>query len=101
MKNFYKGKRIFVTGHTGFKGSWLCRVLLELGAEVVGYSLEPNTLPNLFDISGVGKDINSHIGDIRDIETLIKVFNKEKPEIVIQLAAQPLVLESYNQPRYT
>lgn len=99
--SFYKGKKVLVTGHTGFKGSWLCRILVNAGAEVTGYALEPNTSPNLFDICGVKGKINSVIGDVRDYEHLNKVFDEVQPEIVLHLAAQPLVRESYDNPRYT
>ena len=70
--SFYKGKKVFVTGHTGFKGSWLCKILKEFGAEVTGYSLEPNTNPSLFNIANIERDIHSVIGDIRDYEALKK-----------------------------
>lgn len=99
--NFYKNKKVFVTGHTGFKGSWLSKILARFGAQVTGYALEPNTDPNLFAIAKIGKDINSVIGDIRNYEKLKEVFDEARPEIVFHLAAQPLVLESYRQPRYT
>ncbi|WP_259473411.1 CDP-glucose 4,6-dehydratase [Clostridium estertheticum] len=98
---FYKGKKVLVTGHTGFKGSWLCKILVNAGAEVTGYSLTPPTNPNLFEISGIEKDINSVIGDIRDLEKLMDTFKKYKPEIVFHLAAQPIVLEGYKEPAYT
>lgn len=99
--SFYKGKTVLVTGHTGFKGSWLCRILVMAGAKVVGYSLEPPTEPNLFTILGLDKQITSIIGDIRDYEKLLGVFTKYKPEIVFHLAAQPIVRTSYEEPRYT
>ena len=99
--SFYKGKKVLVTGHTGFKGSWLCKILVNAGAEVTGYSLTPPTNPNLFEISGIEKDINSVIGDIRDLEKLMNTFKKYKPEIVFHLAAQPIVLEGYKEPAYT
>ena len=98
---FYKGKKVLVTGHTGFKGSWLCKILIKAGAEVTGYSLTPPTNPNLFEISGIEKEINSVIGDIRDLEKLMDTFNKYKPEIVFHLAAQPIVRDSYKEPVYT
>jgi len=98
---FYKGKKVLVTGHTGFKGSWLCKILVKAGAEVTGYSLIPPTKLNLFEISQIEKGINSVIGDIRDLEKLMGTFNKYKPEIVFHLAAQPIVLESYKEPVYT
>ena len=98
---FYKGRKVFVTGHTGFKGAWLCKILSFAGADVTGYALEPPTNPNLFTIADIAKDINSVIGDIRDYDKLKQVFNAVSPEIVIHMAAQPLVLESYIQPKYT
>lgn len=99
--SFYNGKRVFVTGHTGFKGSWLCRLLSLLGAEVTGYALKPETDPNLFDISGIEHKINSNIGDIRDFSRLKDCFDSACPEIVFHLAAQPIVRESYINPKYT
>lgn len=99
--NFYKGKRVFITGHTGFKGSWLCKILSMLGAEVTGYSLMPNTDPSLYEIAGIEKLVDSVIGDIRDYDGLKKAFYKAQPEIVLHLAAQPIVRDSYKEPRYT
>lgn len=99
--DFYKGKKVFVTGHTGFKGSWLCRILISAGAEVTGYSLTPPTTPNLFDIADIKPHINSVIGDIRDFETLKKAYDNADPEIVFHLAAQPIVRDSYKEPAYT
>ena len=99
--SFYKGKKVFVTGHTGFKGSWLCRILLNAGAIVTGYSLAPSTNPSLFELAGIKKDINHNIGDIRDFEKLKRVFDEAQPEIVLHLAAQPIVRESYKNPAYT
>lgn len=96
---FYNGKRVLVTGHTGFKGSWLCKMLVSLGAEVCGYALEPPTQPNLFDMLNL--PIKSVIGDIRDYDKLKGVFDDFKPEIVLHLAAQPIVRDSYKLPRYT
>lgn len=98
---FYRNKKVLITGHTGFKGSWLCKLLLMCGAHVTGYSLAPPTNPNLFDLSGVEKDIHSVIGDIRDLPVLQKVFSDHKPEVVIHLAAQPIVREGYRIPAYT
>ena len=98
---FYKGKTVLITGHTGFKGSWLSKILIGLGAKVIGYALEPNTNPNLYTLSEIEKEMTSIIGDIRDYEKLNNVFKKYKPEIVFHLAAQPLVLEGYKEPRYT
>ncbi|MCL2404055.1 MAG: CDP-glucose 4,6-dehydratase [Defluviitaleaceae bacterium] len=98
---FWKGKRVFITGHTGFKGSWLCRVLTGAGADITGYALTPPTNPNLFSISGIEDKINSCIGDIRDRDMLARAFDKSQPEIVIHMAAQPLVRDSYKNPAYT
>lgn len=97
---FYSGKRVLVTGHTGFKGSWLCRLLTGAGAEVTGYALEPES-PSLFAEAHIGDRMNSVIGDIRDREKLLSVFCETRPEIVFHLAAQPLVRESYKNPAYT
>lgn len=101
IKDFYKDKVVFVTGHTGFKGTWMCKVLTLMGAKVIGYSLAPPTTPNLYDLSGVDKNIDSIIGDIRDIYKLINTVNKYKPDIIIHMAAQPLVKDSYINPVYT
>lgn len=98
---FYKGKKVFITGHTGFKGSWLCKLLINLGAEVTGYALQPQGGANLFSISRVGKSMTSIIGDVRDKDFLFETFKKANPEIVIHMAAQPIVLESYHNPVYT
>ena len=99
--SFFKGKRVFLTGHTGFKGSWMCRILVGAGAELTGYSLEPPTTPNLFDLAGVRERMNSVIGDIRDFDALFAAFDAAQPEIVIHMAAQPIVRDSYREPRYT
>lgn len=99
--SFYKGKNVLVTGHTGFKGSWLCFILEKLGANVTGYSLESPTDPSLFKVCGIEKKITSVIGDIRDLELLKKTFEKSQPEIVLHLAAQPIVRTSYQNPVYT
>jgi len=99
--SFFSGKRIFVTGHTGFKGSWLCRILVTAGAIVTGYSLEPPTDPNLFSLCGFAGSVNSVIADIRDRDKLFDVFRQTSPELVIHMAAQPLVRESYKYPVYT
>jgi len=101
MLEFYKNKKVFVTGHTGFKGSWLCKILVNAGAEVTGYSLKAPTNPSLFKISGIEKHIKSYIGDIRDYDSLRKAFNDAQPEIVLHLAAQPIVRDSYKDPKYT
>lgn len=101
LEEFYKGKRVLVTGHTGFKGSWLCRILTLAGAEVTGYSLNPSTDPSLFEIAGIGTGLTSVIGDVRDLEHLEKAFEEARPEIVFHLAAQPIVRDSYKDPVYT
>lgn len=98
---FYKGKKILLTGHTGFKGTWLCKLLLMAGAEITGYSLEPPTDPSLFALSGMDTQMHSVIGDIRDLAHLRTVFEKVQPEIVLHLAAQPIVRDSYKNPVYT
>ncbi len=99
--SFYKGKRVFLTGHTGFKGAWMSRVLIGAGAIVTGYSFEPPTEPNLFYLSGVAENMTSVIGDIRDFDHLKRVFDAAQPEIVLHLAAQPIVRTGYEQPVYT
>ena len=99
--SFYKGKRVFVTGHTGFKGTWLCQMLVGAGAQVTGYSLQPPTDPSLFALSGLENRMNSIIGDVRDYDYLLAAFREAKPEIVLHLAAQPIVRESYRTPRET
>ena len=96
--DFYRGRRVLVTGHTGFKGSWLCEILLETGASVKGYALESPTDPSLFDILGLSERVDSEIADIRDFKKLSAVFAQFEPEIVFHLAAQPLVRESYRDP---
>ena len=98
---FYQGKRVLVTGHTGFKGTWMCAMLLQAGAQVTGYALEPPTEPGIYALSGIDAKIHSVIGDIRDLEHLQKVFDEVQPEIVIHMAAQPIVRESYKNPVYT
>lgn len=99
--NFYQGKKVFVTGHTGFKGTWLCKMLIDAGADVTGYALPAPTEPSLFAISGIEGKMGSIIGDIRDREKLESVFEKAEPEIVLHLAAQPIVRMSYQEPAYT
>ena len=99
--SFYKGKKVLVTGHTGFKGSWMCRVLKNAGAEVTGFSLEPPTKPSLFEMANIADGMNSVIGDIRDFDALKACFDAAKPEIVLHLAAQPIVRDSYKAPKYT
>ena len=99
--NFYKGKKVLVTGHTGFKGSWLCKLLSMAGAEVTGYSLKPPTEPSLFKLANIEQEINSVIGDIRDLAAVQQFFEESQPEIVLHLAAQPIVRDSYKEPVYT
>lgn len=101
LKGFYGDKRVLITGHTGFKGSWLTRILTLAGAQVTGYSLTPPTDPSLFGIAGLKDTMKSVIGDIRDLEHLSRVFEEVQPEIVFHLAAQPIVRESYKEPVYT
>lgn len=98
---FYNGKKVFITGHTGFKGSWLCRILMNAGAQVTGYSLDPPTEPSLYRIAGIEKGITSIIGDIRDYKALNDAINQSQPEIIFHLAAQPIVRDSYRNPVYT
>lgn len=99
--SFYSGKKVFVTGHTGFKGAWLCHILTNAGADVTGYALAPPTEPSLFELADIAGDIRSVTGDIRDYDALKKAFDKAAPEIVFHLAAQPIVRESYKNPAYT
>jgi len=99
--SFYKNKKVFVTGHTGFKGSWLCKILSKFGAEVTGYSLDPPTEPSLFVIAKIADDVRSIIGDIRDYKALKTAFDEAQPELVLHLAAQPIVRDSYKNPLYT
>ena len=102
LPEFYKGKKVFITGHTGFKGAWLCEILRLMGAEVYGYSLGVPTDPGLFEILGLKERIAKDIrGDVRDYEALKKAFEDISPEIVLHLAAQPIVLESYRDPAGT
>ena len=96
--DFWQKRRVLITGHTGFKGSWLSLWLQSMGAEVVGYALAPPTNPNLFDVARVGLGMTSVIGDIRDLESLRSVFSTHLPEVVIHMAAQPLVRHSYLKP---
>ncbi len=101
LLDFYKGKRVLVTGHTGFKGAWLCSILKKAGAMVTGCALDPPTSPSLFEIAKIGEGMRSVICDIRDMRALKEAFDAAQPEIVFHLAAQPLVRESYRDPRYT
>lgn len=98
---FYKNKKVFITGHTGFKGSWLSYLLLNAGAEVIGFSLCPPTKPSLFEQLQLEKDMQSFRGDVADLEGLSKAFHQAQPEIVLHLAAQPIVRESYKNPALT
>lgn len=99
--NFWKNRRVFITGHTGFKGSWLCLWLTSLGAKVTGYALDPPTRPSLYNLCKIDGLVNSVIADIRDSKTLTKTMLSAKPQIVIHMAAQPLVRESYKVPAET
>ena len=101
LVKFYRGRRVFVTGHTGFKGSWLCMALLHLGAEVTGYALEPPTDPALFTLLELDRRIRSIRGDVRDRASLCWAMEEAAPEIVFHLAAQPIVLEGYRDPAGT
>lgn len=96
--SFYRDKKVLVTGHTGFKGSWMCQVLVDAGAKVTGYALNPPTNPSLFDIIKLQDRMNSVVGDVRDLGHMMQVFADVQPEIVIHLAAQPIVRESYKDP---
>ena len=99
--SFYKDKKVLITGHTGFKGSWLSRILINAGALVTGYSLAPSEQPNLFEISGIKEGMTSIIGDICDYRKLYNTFTRTKPEIVFHLAAQPIVRNGYKSPKQT
>lgn len=101
MMNFYKNKKVMITGHTGFKGAWLCKILLNYGADILGYSLECQTEPSLFKLLNLENKMKSVIGDIRDYDNLKQVITQFKPEIVIHLASQALANEADNNPRYT
>lgn len=96
---FWRGKQVFLTGHTGFKGSWLSLWLTSMGAKVTGYALAPNTTPNLFDVLGINSlVVKSHIADVRDLISLKKAICEARPDLVIHMAAQPLVRYSYENP---
>ena len=101
FNDFYRGRKVFITGHTGFKGSWLSILLNWLGADVHGYALKPPTNPSLYEIAKVDQIVSSTIGDIRNFNFLAEKLNDINPEIIIHMAAQPLVRESYKNPRET
>ena len=101
MKSFWSNKRVLITGHTGFKGAWLALWLLHLGAEVRGISLEPNTMPSLFEQLDLASQLDHQIGDIRNLELMIHQISDWRPDIVFHLAAQPLVRRSYVEPLET
>lgn len=95
---FWHGKRVLLTGHTGFKGSWLALWLQSLGAEVTGFALAPSTTPSLFELARVAEGLNDQRGDLRDLGALLELIAETQPEIVLHLAAQPLVREGYRDP---
>ncbi len=97
-RDFWAGKRVLVTGHTGFKGGWLSLWLSSLGAKVTGYALEPSTDPSLWPLLGLEGEVASHIADVRDYPALARIFKEARPEMVFHLAAQPLVRSSYEDP---
>ncbi len=99
--SFFENRKVLITGHTGFKGTWLSRMLLNAGAKVTGYALEAPTEPSLFKLMDMDKEMKSVIGDVRDLNSLKEVFEKVQPEIVLHLAAQPIVRDSYKNPVYT
>ena len=101
LLKFYRGKKVFITGHTSFKGAWLCKILSDAGAEVTGYSIDRPTDPNLFELSGVAEKVTAVGGDVRDLGALRKAFQLAAPEIAFHLAAQPIVRRSYEDPHYT
>ena len=101
LKNFFKDKKVLITGHTGFKGAWLTQIMLNSGAKVCGYSLEPNTKPSMFEALELAGKIENNIADIRDLRKLNEVVAKFKPDIIFHLAAQPIVRDSYDNPVYT
>lgn len=101
MLEFYKGKKVLITGHTGFKGAWLSRIMIQSGADVTGYSLEPPTQPNLFTIARLEEDMRSIIGDIRDLTSLKRCMMESEADIVFHLAAQAIVRSSYVDPQCT
>jgi len=100
-ENFWYGKKVFITGHTGFKGSWLCLWLSTLGADITGYALQPPTQPNMYELCNIHELMTSIVGDVRDLDFLTKSMLATQPEIVIHLAAQPLVRNAYKNPAET
>lgn len=96
--SFYKNKNVFITGHTGFKGTWLCRILLLAGAKITGYALEPQTTPSLFELTKTSESIKSIYGDICDLDKLSTAVKEAKPDIIFHMAAQPIVRLSYKEP---
>ncbi|MFX1425225.1 MAG: GDP-mannose 4,6-dehydratase, partial [Promethearchaeota archaeon] len=101
FSNFFENKNVLITGHTGFIGSWLAIVLIEIGANVGGYALPPNTKRDNFIVTDLQKKLKHYIGDIRDLKTFYKFFKNFQPEIVFHLAAQPIVRRSYLTPKET
>jgi CDP-glucose 4,6-dehydratase len=101
FNKFFRDRKVLVTGHTGFKGSWLSLILSSLGADIYGYALEAPTNPNLFELSKIDKLVSSTIGDVRDYDKLLRSIKEIRPEIIIHMAAQPIVRESYKNPRET
>jgi CDP-glucose 4,6-dehydratase len=101
LATFWKGKRVFLTGHTGFKGSWLALRLVDLGASVSGFALSPEGVPNAFDLLEIDEHVESNCGDVRDADQLTKALREAKPDVVMHLAAQALVRRGYREPRET
>ena len=101
MKRFFNGRKVLISGHSGFKGSWLTEIMLELNADVIGISMPMDTQPNMNDAINIDKDIKAYYFDIRNREKVIEIVSHEKPELIFHLAAQPIVLESYIRPQYT
>ncbi len=100
-KEFWNGRKVLITGHTGFKGSWLCMLLKKLGADISGYALDPPTYPSLYNLCNINSFVKSTIGDIRDFDRLLNKIEQDMPEIIIHMAAQPLVKLSYEAPVLT